>query len=817
VRLATTRALESLRTLLVTADPGLSRLRLASVAVASMALAAGLIALGRATVLRGEPVTIVLFAGVLAMISNLAVNETSLARQRVTTALMALPAFASTIAGTLLSPYRVVADVVFVAIMVGAVYVRRFGPRGFALGMGAFMPFFFTQFLQAEPAQVPALCVAVVVGLGSTLLLRSVVFAERPERTLRRLVDAFRARAHEMVLRVDDVLAAAQEAAGDGTPGPGRSAGGEHEQVGDAVLERLYRARRRLNETALLVEDQLERTNAERVWPGLDNELLALRVVDAELGLERLGVAVRRLARAEAPNSGEADQRATPLALTALRTGVLHLGRALERRVPHRRVLGELADARGAVAGLVADTRRGRERIQRAAFAVRRVADSVEYAQRDAPARPDEPVTRGLALPGVPRSAPSPETVASEAADDGIGQGRPDPAARDDSPDDAEERDTGRERREVGLLLTTRQAVQVGVGTTIAIVGGELLSPQRWYWAVIAAFVVFANTNSRGDLLSRGWGRVVGTVGGVAAGMALAALTSGHEVLSLVLLFVCAFLALYLVRVSPGMLAFWITAVLALVYGLIGAFSVQTLVLRIEETLLGVLASVLAAFIVLPKGTRAAFGDATEEFVDVADDVLAGAVGTILGDAVPTPPLERARDMDTKLAAVRARAKPLLVDTPRRRGRSSHRRALRVFVVVDHYARSLARTAADLGRAPDPGWGPTLAPAAKAVRDNLDGLRDVVVRGRRRSDGGRVLVHSAEDLVDRAEAYAARGQEPHRRQDMLVVTRLLRRIDQAVVALAIDLGAAQDEEADEVRQAPSSRASAGLVNTRSGS
>ncbi|HEY2195583.1 MAG TPA: FUSC family protein [Actinomycetospora sp.] len=810
MRLATTRALESLRTLLVTADPGLSRLRLASVAVASMALAAGLVALGRATVLAGEPVTIVLFAGVLAMISNLAVNETSLARQRVTTALMALPAFASTIAGTLLSPYRLVADVVFVAVMVAAVYVRRFGPRGFALGMGAFMPFFFTQFLQAKPAQVPALCLAVVVGLGSTLLLRSVVFAERPERTLRRLVDAFRARAHEMVLRVDDVLAAAQAATGEGTPGPGRSTGGEHEQVGETVLERLYRARRRLNETALLVEDQLERTNAERVWPGLENDLLALRVVDAELGLERLGVAVRRLARADAPDTGEPDQRATPLALTALRTGVLHLGRALERRVPHRRVLGELADARGAVAGLVADTRRGHERIQRAAFAVRRVADSVEYAQRDAPARPGEPVTQGLALPGVPHPA-SPVAVAGEASDDGIGHGRPDAPEPDDGAG------TGRERRETGLLLTTRQAVQVGVGTTLALVGGELLSPQRWYWAVIAAFVVFANTNSRGDLLSRGWGRVVGTVGGVAAGMGLAALTSGHEVASLLLLFACAFLALYLVRISPGMLAFWITAVLALVYGLIGLFSVETLLLRIEETLIGVVASVLAAFVVLPKGTREAFGEATEAFVDVADDVLSGAVGTILGDTVATPPLDRARDMDTALATLRARARPLLVDTPRRRGRSSHRRALRVAVVVDHYARALARTAADLGHAPDPGWSPTLAPAATAVRANLDGLRDVVVRGRRRSDGGRVLVHSAEDLVDRAEAYAARGQDPHRRQDMLVVTRLLRRIDQAVVALAVDLGAAQDEEADQVRQSSSSRASAGLVNTRSGS
>jgi uncharacterized membrane protein YgaE (UPF0421/DUF939 family) len=813
VRVATTRALETLRTLLVTADPGLARLRLAAIAVASMALAVGIIALGRATVLAGEPVTIVLFAGVLAMISNLAVNETSMRRRRITTALMVLPALASTVVGALLASHRVVADVVFVAVMVAAVYVRRFGPRGFALGMGAFMPFFFTQFLQAKPAQVPALCVAVVVGLGSTLLLRGVVFSERPERTLRRLVDAFRARAHEMILRVDDVLAATEDAA-DGGSTPGLTTGGEHEQVGETVLERLYRARRRLNETALLVEDELERTPATRVWPGLGNELLALRVVDTELGLERLGVAVRRLARTGAPGGEDADQRATPLALTALRTGLVHLGRAIERRIPHRRVLAELADARGAVAGLVADTRRGHERVQRAAFAVRRVADSVEYAQRDAPARPGEPVTAGLVIPGVPRAA-TPDAVAREAAGDGIGGGRPDSEGPDGAPTGTSTGHEGRRDDDAGLLLTTRQSVQVGVGTTLAIVGGELLSGQRWYWAVIAAFVVFANTNSRGDLLSRGWGRLVGTVGGVAAGMGLAALTSGHTVLSLVLLFACVFLALYLVRISPGMLAFWITAVLALVYGLIGQFSVQTLVLRIEETLIGVVASVLAAFLVLPKGTRQAFGEAVEDFVDIADEVLGGAVDTVLG-ATSTPPLERAREMDTKLAAVRARARPLVVGSPRRRGRSSHRRALRVLVVVDHYARSLARVAADLGATPDPGWGPTLSPALTAVRDNLDGLRDVVVRGRRRSDGGQVLVASAEDLVDRAEAYAARGQDPRRRQDALVVTRLLRRIDQAVVALATDLGAAQDEEALD-RQSPRSRDSAGLVNTRSGS
>ena len=238
--------------------------------------------------------------------------------------------------------------------------------------------------------------------------------------------------------------------------------------------------------------------------------------------------------------------------------------------------------------------------------------------------------------------------------------------------------------------------------------------------------------------------------------------------------------------------------------------------LRLEETVVGVLASVLAAFLVLPKGTREAFGEALDAFVDAADAVLETGVATVLGrPRGTTTPLEAARDMDTALATLRARTKPLLVDTPRRRGRSSHRRALRVAVVVDHYARSLARLAADLGARPAPDWAPTLGPALAAVRANLDGLRDVVVRGKRRSDGAQVLVHSAEDLLDRAEAWAARGEDPQRRNDTLVITRLLRRIDQAVVSLAVDLGAARDSETDD--QSPSSRASAGLVKTRSGS
>jgi len=290
------------RDLLAGVDPGLARLRLASVAVLSMMLAAGATELVRGFLAPGEPVTVLLVSGAVAMISNLAVNEPDLRRRRITTALALGPALAATSLGTLLTPYRIVADAVFVAVMIAAVWVRRYGPRGFALGQAAFITFLFTQFLRVQPTQLPWLLVAVTIGIGSTLLLRGVVFAERPERTLRRLVAAFRGRAHALLGAVDDVLAHLD---------PDR----HRDRELDRPADHMARARRRLNETAILVEDQLEQTTAGRVWPGLENDLLALRIFDAELALERLAVAAGRLTR---PDGDTLDG----IPRTALRIGI---------------------------------------------------------------------------------------------------------------------------------------------------------------------------------------------------------------------------------------------------------------------------------------------------------------------------------------------------------------------------------------------------------------------------------------------------------------------------------------------------------------
>lgn len=733
-----------LRTWAAAVDPGHTRLHLASVATAAMLLAAVAASVLRA--LTGQPITIVLFSVVLAMISNLAVNENDLRRRRVTTALMVVPAAASATVSALLSTNRVAADVVFVLVMMIAVAVRRYGPRGVALGMAAFMPFFFVQFLHAGPGELPFLLAGVVIGIGSTFLLRCLVFTRRSEAVLDALFRAFEARLHALLLTAVEAVENA-----DGEPD----------------LDPLVRAQARLNETALLVTDRLDDTDSgtDTGPDAVAGPVAGLRqwIIDSELAAERVAMSVRRSVEHHDPiPDGDRAELAEGLRALAAATAVGTPGAIAAR----------LYDgARSAVADIV-DRPAGvgpAAREQRIGFAVVRLADAMQTTVEQARLRiAEHHDTDRETAGGDPAPGPVPEQV-------------PPPAGRD---------------RFGGLALHTRQAVQVGVATSLAIVVGELISPARWYWAVIAAFVVFAGTASRGDVLSRGWARAVGTAGGVVAGMLLALLVGGNVVASLALLFVCVFLALYLVRISQAMMAFWITAVLALLYGVIGQFSVQTLVLRVEETVVGGALGMLAAYLVLPTRSRTAFAEALDDALTAVDVSLRTSVDAALGRPGAGDPLEKARAVDTAVATVRTRAVPLQHPVARRPLRRGVHHTVRVVGAVDHYTRQLAAQAAT---ASVPGWAATLGPAAERVRADLDGLRRILddawgPADRREHPSGAgpadYGVGSAEELLDAAEADAASrtaagpGTERTRR---LTAARLLRRIDQLAVGLAREL------------------------------
>ena len=202
------------------------------------ALACSLAMLYLLTRATGQPLTVALLGVVITMIAARSVNEPDPHRQRITMALLPVPAALVHHRRRAARAPQGRSDVVFVAIVFVAVYIRRFGPRGRALGMVAFMAYFFTLYLRASISELPWMIGAVVVGTVCTFVMSAYVLPDRPERVLRATIRALRAR---MAIVVDTTAEAVRT---------GRL---------DERRRRRMRARTiRLNETALMVQSQIE-------------------------------------------------------------------------------------------------------------------------------------------------------------------------------------------------------------------------------------------------------------------------------------------------------------------------------------------------------------------------------------------------------------------------------------------------------------------------------------------------------------------------------------------------------------------------------
>ncbi|MBX5043290.1 FUSC family protein [Rhizobium lentis] len=171
-----------------------------------------------------------------------------------------------------------------------------------------------------------------------------------------------------------------------------------------------------------------------------------------------------------------------------------------------------------------------------------------------------------------------------------------------------------------------RSALQITLASAIAMSFGLLLSRERWFWAVLASFLVFTNTNSRGDTAMRALSRSLGTVLGIAFGLVLATLISGEPAIAIPVVAICIFLAFYFLQVSYATMTFFISIALCLVYGMTGVLTLDLLKLRIGETMIGAAAGTAVAFVVFPTRTRGAVDVALARWFQALRDLL-GAVG----------------------------------------------------------------------------------------------------------------------------------------------------------------------------------------------
>jgi hypothetical protein len=724
---------ERARNWAIGSDPGLLRLRMATRTTA--ALACALVILFLLTRATGQPLTVALLGVVITMVAARSVNEPDPHRQRITMALLPVPATLAITAAALLAPQKVASDAVFVVVVFSAVYIRRFGPRGRALGMVAFMAYFFTLYLRASVSELPWMVGAVVVGTVCTFVMSTYVLPDRPERVLRATIRALRAR---MAIVVDTTAEAVRT---------GRL---------DERRRRRMRARTiRLNETALMVQSQIEdQADPAMLWPGVTSEQLAPWLFDAELAIEWVATAGRRAAAvtADIPTSIRVE----------LVAALTQLSRAI--RTPQA---GGLAQA---------------------ASQAQRILD--QHGTTPAAEDPGQAAVRRLALAIINAATATAEVRAIvERVTGGAGNALPPPVSESvgSGADDAADK-----QPESGLRQTTRQAIQVAVAASLAIITGELVSPSRWYWAVIAAFVIFAGTNSWGETLTKGWQRLLGTMLGVPCGVLVATLFAGDKTASLAAIFVCLFCAFYFMTVTYSLMTFWITTMLALLYGLLGEFSFGVLMLRIEETAIGAVIGVTVAIVVLPTHTRTAIRNDTRAFLTSLSELIEIAIANMCGRDETVSPTEQARQLDRKLQQFRVTAKPLLAGVAGLAGRRSIRRGLRIFSACDRYGRSLARSteqyqgsvesqplAANLAEA--------FASAAAQTRRNIEALLAVI-------DGAdSVIIDSTTDELDAAETLARRvdGEGEPRRDTrrFLTAVHALRQIERAVVTAATNLGA----------------------------
>ncbi|MFD0352695.1 FUSC family protein [Streptomyces sp. NPDC127110] len=233
---------------------------------------------------------------------------------------------------------------------------------------------------------------------------------------------------------------------------------------------------------------------------------------------------------------------------------------------------------------------------------------------------------------------------------------------------------------------TTRQAFQATAACAFALAVGQVLSEERWYWAVGTAWWIFVNTASRGETLVRGFRRVLGTVVGIAAGLLIAVPLHGAPAPTAALVAVCVFGIFYTAAPSYSWMMFFVTVMAGLLYGLLGVLHPGLLLLRFEETAVGALGAALAVVLILPVTTHGANDAWIQRALHCVRAATAASLDRLAGDPAADP-APHAAELELLLVRARVALAPLVHPLSPLRARKA--RARQVMALLDDCAREV--------------------------------------------------------------------------------------------------------------------------------
>ncbi len=615
--------------LLLSSDPGLNRLRAAAQSVLTIAVALGaewtfvhltgaLQKAGRATapVATASKVAAanhdllaiaMLLGAIVGLIASMGVQDPKAKSQVITLLIIPIPIISALALGIGIGDHRVAALVVIALVLALGTYLRRFGPRGFLAGQLLFIGYFvgFSLHSAVTIGDLGWLAAEVGVGLGVVTAVRFGLFYPHPGRALERTRRSFDARAR----RVSSLALGLFDTVGL-DPRRGR---------------RMHRQLIHLNEAALMIDAQLGDPDA--VPDGSSGELLHQRLFDIELALTNIARFAETMARLDLPGEQRSEVR---LALLDLAGGDDEGAKA------HAETLIGLLHAAGRPPA-------GEDRS--AAVVAHRFAGSVidlcdamtEWMALGTFDMENSTFQSSVVLLGgwLPGSAHVSSTASLEGGrwwDKGG-----------------------------GLPRYTRNAIQIGVAAGVAIALGDLISPQRFYWAVLAAFITFMGAHNAGEQIRKALFRVAGTVIGIGVGSLLVIAVGHHTSWSIAVILVSFFLGLYLFRISYAFLAVAITVTVSQLYQQLGEFTNSLLLVRLEETSVGAAVAIVVVMLVLPLHTRQVLRVALREHVDAVGRLVDDAAARLAGqdDGIDSTLRSDARAVDAAYQAVVATAQPV--------------------------------------------------------------------------------------------------------------------------------------------------------------
>jgi len=254
--------------------------------------------------------------------------------------------------------------------------------------------------------------------------------------------------------------------------------------------------------------------------------------------------------------------------------------------------------------------------------------------------------------------------------------------------------------------------------------------------------------------------------------MLAATLLSGHEMLSMAAIIVAVFLAFQANAAAYVVMMFWITVILGLLFGMLGYFTPDLLLMRLEEAATGAACGALVATLVMVRRDGTAALEARLAFLRALRELLRSASGALLGDksqlGLAAQILTAAQRFHDLIAlSQNGGYRPAGLASPREK---TERDRILLLEPIEEWASELGNLALQPAELDDP----TLIRSVRETAAHIDEtLADLIDRWATASPFTQVPSEPAEDL-----GATPRGEIANR------AARLLLRIDTALVNLA---------------------------------